>query len=152
MAYIQQKNRGKSCSYKGFQQKGLIKPLMQEDKKPSYEDIMANNPNSPRNKYSNTSNEEFTINKGSGGVGKGNSGSRKIESTTYVSGSDGIPTRTNSSVSENEEYKPKTTRVPKPKNNAASGATNYSGVGLNKAPGSNQSFCTASKGGGCLKP
>lgn len=33
-----------------------------------------------------------------------------------------------------------------------SGATDTSGVGVQKAPGSGQSFCTASKTGDCLKP
>ena len=71
MAYIQQIARGKSCSYKGFQQKGLIKQTYTVSDatsssnsseepylggKPTSEmtkEELMNHPNSPTNKYRN---------------------------------------------------------------------------------------------------
>jgi len=166
MAYKQQIGRGKSCSYKSFQQKGLIKQTYtvsesSETKKEPYlggkptsemtkEELM-NHPNSPTNKYKGKP-ESFTIYKGKGSTGRGSTGTRRVEETTYTPSGDGYTTSTN--VKENPDFKEKIEiELNMPKSGGKpSGATNYSGVGVNKAPGSGQSFCTAAKGGGCLKP
>lgn len=148
MAYKQQIGRGKSCSYKSFQQKGLIKQTSTKDM--TYEELM-NHPNSPRNKYKSDKPESFTIYKGKGATGRGKTGTRKIEETTYNPSGDGYDV--SSTVVDNPDFKekiePPTFTVSGGK---LTGATDYSGVGANKAPGSGQSFCTAAKGGGCLKP
>ncbi len=171
MAYIQQIGRGKSCSYKSFQQRGLIKQTYTVsdantssnnsektylDGKPTSkmtkEELM-NHPNSPTNKYKNNKPESFTIYKGRGATGRGNSGTRRVEEVNFTPDGKGGHDISRSVVS-NPDFKEKIDidiNVPN-SGGRSSGATNYSGVGNQKAPGSNQSFCTASKGGGCLKP
>jgi len=169
MAYIQQIGRGKSCSYKSFQQKGLIKQtytvsdantssnssekpyLGGKSTKDMTKEELMNHPNSPTNKYKSNKPESFTIYKGRGATGRGNTGTRRIEETTYTPSGDGYTTST--SVKKNPDFKEKIEiDVNMPKSGGRpSGATDYSG--RNPNAGNNQSFCTAKGGkGSCLKP
>ena len=171
MAYIQQIARGKSCSYKGFQQKGLIKqtytvsdatsssnsseePYLggKSTSKMTKEELM-NHPNSPTNKYKNKKPQSFTIYKGKGATGRGNSGTRRTEEVHYSpDGKGGYDISRN--VVSNPDFKEKIDiefDMSSPRN--TTGATDYSG--RNPNAGNNQSFCTAAKGkkgGSCLKP
>lgn len=171
MAYIQQIARGKSCSYKGFQQKGLIKqtytvsdatsssnsseePYLggKPTSKMTKEELM-NHPNSPTNKYKNKKPESFTIYKDRGSMGRGKSGTRRTEEVHYEpDGKGGYEISRN--VVSNPDFKEKIDiELNMPTSSGKStGATNYSG--RNPNAGNNQSFCTAAKGGkgSCLKP